>query len=324
MNYSLIRLRFTTAVHFGLSDSALSLYASADGFCADTLFSALCQTASSLYGDAAINDLCKQAKQGELLISDSMPWREDMQFLPKPMITAESHKEIPSQLRKDMKRLKWIPVETFPLFVDSLHSDSVYDASKYLLPFGRVTEVSKAHCQPGQNATPYQVGVYHFMNNCGLSVIIGCKTDSQMQQIVKLITALGVSGIGGKTSAGYGRFTIENAIPLHDSDNKQASWLYRSLSNETANHSLLLTSSLPKESELEQALHNAYFQLVRRGGFLYPDRHSPAALKKKTQYYLGAGAVLTNRFAGDLYEVCPDASHPVYRYSKPMFLGVEL
>ena len=39
MNYFLYKLKFTTAVHFGSSDSALGLLASEDHFCADTLFS---------------------------------------------------------------------------------------------------------------------------------------------------------------------------------------------------------------------------------------------------------------------------------------------
>ena len=42
MNCCLYQLRFNTAVHFGGSDSALSLYSSEANFRADTLFSALC------------------------------------------------------------------------------------------------------------------------------------------------------------------------------------------------------------------------------------------------------------------------------------------
>ena len=51
MNCFLYRLRFNTPVHFGSSDSALSLYESEDHFRADTLFSALCHTALQLFGN---------------------------------------------------------------------------------------------------------------------------------------------------------------------------------------------------------------------------------------------------------------------------------
>ena len=40
MNYFLFKLQFDTAVHFGGSDSALSLYTSEETLRADTLFSA--------------------------------------------------------------------------------------------------------------------------------------------------------------------------------------------------------------------------------------------------------------------------------------------
>ena len=53
MSCFLFSLRFTAPVHFGLSDAALSLYASEESFCADTLFSALCHTALRAEGEAA-------------------------------------------------------------------------------------------------------------------------------------------------------------------------------------------------------------------------------------------------------------------------------
>ena len=50
MDYYLYKLKFDGAVHFGQSESALSLYTTADHFRADTLFSALCHTAGSASG----------------------------------------------------------------------------------------------------------------------------------------------------------------------------------------------------------------------------------------------------------------------------------
>ena len=76
MDYYLYKLKFDGAVHFGQSESALSLYTTADHFRADTLFSALCHTALSLWGEDGVQALVKQAEADELLLSDSMPWRE--------------------------------------------------------------------------------------------------------------------------------------------------------------------------------------------------------------------------------------------------------
>lgn len=93
MDYYLYKLKFDGAVHFGQSESALSLYTTADHFRADTLFSALCHTALSLWGEDGVQALVKQAEADELLLSDSMPWRElaheDVFYLPKPCAVSE-------------------------------------------------------------------------------------------------------------------------------------------------------------------------------------------------------------------------------------------
>ena len=70
MRSFLYKLQFTTPVHFGPSDSALSLYSSGATFCADTLFSALCHTALALQGPAGLEALCRWVQAGELLLSD--------------------------------------------------------------------------------------------------------------------------------------------------------------------------------------------------------------------------------------------------------------
>mgnify|MGYP007022586248 CR=1 FL=1 len=81
MDYYLYKLKFDGAVHFGQSESALSLYTTADHFRADTLFSALCHTALSLWGEDGVQALVKQAEADELLLSDSMPLRMRMCFI---------------------------------------------------------------------------------------------------------------------------------------------------------------------------------------------------------------------------------------------------
>ncbi len=83
MSYLLFKLAFDAPVHFGPSDSALSLYTSEDFFRADTLFSALCHTA----GDE-LDRLVKSVQNDCLRFSDAMPWRGDTLFLPKPCFSA--------------------------------------------------------------------------------------------------------------------------------------------------------------------------------------------------------------------------------------------
>ena len=130
MDYYLYKLKFDGAVHFGQSESALSLYTTADHFRADTLFSALCHTALSLWGEDGVQALVKQTEADELLLSDSMPWRElaheDVFYLPKPCAVSEKKWEISAELRKKMKRLLWIPVSDMGRFEQSIRGDALY------------------------------------------------------------------------------------------------------------------------------------------------------------------------------------------------------
>ena len=324
MDYFLYKLKFDGAVHFGQSDSAMSLYTAADHFRADTLFSALCHTALSLWGEQGLQELINQANADELLLSDSMPWRnnngKDEYYLPKPCIIAEQKREVSPELRKKIKKVAWIPVFRMGEFEDSLNGKTTYNPTDE--PFGVAEERTSAAVFDHADTRPYQVGVYHFRPNCGLYILVGVKTKTQTERMKTLLTALGLGGIGGKTSAGYGSFTLEKTIELSKASDQQAKWFQKALTGKNAKHYLLLTTSLPADDELDQALEGAQYQLVRRGGFVQSSAFSATPVKKQTQMFLSAGAMLTKPFAGALYNVADGGTHAVIRYAKPMMLGV--
>lgn len=324
MNYFLYKLHFQTPVHFGRPDSALSLETSAESFCADTLFSALCITALSLYGEQALRELCEQARQGSVLFTDGMPWRGDSYYLPKPFILSKERQDIPPRLRKAMKRLAWIPVSSFDVFVDSIHSGALYEPDEHAAGFGAHVQTTKANVADGTETMPYQVGSFMFAPDCGLYVLVGCETAEHAELLNKLMTALGLSGIGGKVSAGYGKFTVAAIEPLDSTAEPQLRWLRESLTNEQAERFLLLTTSLPEDQELETAMDGAYYQLTRRAGFVQSRQYASADSKKQEQYFFSAGSMFQRRFHGTVYDVGNRKGHSVYRYSKPIFLGVSL
>ena len=137
----------------------------------------------------------------------------------------------------------------------------------------------------------------------------------------QLMTALGYSGLGGKVTAGYGKFSVVKAEGLADSRDAQCQWLRRNMTGEQGAW-MLLNSCLPREEELEQTLKGACYQLVRRSGFIAADGSQPR--KKRAQHFLTAGSVVRNRFEGDVYAVGTTGAYTVFRYSKPLFLGVPL
>lgn len=325
MNYLLFKLQFTTAVHFGVSDSALSLYTSADHFCADTLFSALCHTALSVSGDKGVEALCQQVKEGALLLSDSMPWAGEQLYLPKPMkLSDQKRKEVPSRARKAMKKLNWIPIDGMEQFSNSLHGMGEFDPTKCVNSFGVAGEVTKAAHHEGEDTVPYPVGVYAFREGCGLWFIAGCETSAQAKGLETLVRLLGLSGIGGKTSSGYGRFEVVQVVELNHYTDKQTKWLAKALTAKKSTDWLSLTTSLPKEEELERAMVGASYQLTRRSGFVQSERFAETGRKKLSQVFFTAGATFTERYEGDLFEVERSRAHAVYRYGKPIFLGVKL
>lgn len=338
MRAYLYQLRFTTPVHFGPSDSALSLYISEDHFRADTLFSALCHTSCAMDGPEAASALCEEAGHGKLLLSDSMPWMrktgaaekkavpggiEDATFfLPRPMLVSAT--DAPPEMLKAMKKRNWLPIPRMDAFVSSVGGQADFDPMEFPVDFGKSDAAERAAIprEDGADAEPFPVGVFQFRANCGL-YFIACFQDETMESRFRmLLTGLGLSGIGGKTASGYGKFMVENAVDLDAGKDSQSVWLRDALRREDSPDQLLLTSSLPRREELDAALEGASFQLIRRAGFVQPASVEVQGEKKRTQYFLAAGSVLRRRFSGDVYSVQKDKHSPVVRYSRPVFLGL--
>ena len=129
-----------------------------------------------------------------------------------------------------------------------------------------------------------------------------------------LLNAVGLVGIGGKRSGGFGKFQVEVL-------ECPAEFLNR-LNNSNYKKYISLSISLPKEQEMEIACQNASYLLVKRSGFVYSDTYSPNFQKKKTLYYFAAGSCFENMYEGDIYDGSCQGKHSVYRYGLPFFLGV--
>lgn len=325
MNYYLYKLKFDSAVHFGLSSSAQSLSSSDDHFCADTLFSALCHTALSLRGQEGLDELCTAARDGKLYLSDSMPWMDEVFYLPKPTISARGERDIPAEKRKAVKKLKWVPANEFAAFIDSVRGGCLFNAEEAQVEFGISTSVAKVRIPQGEDSLPYQVGLYQFKNNAGLWFLAGCETEKLADFLQVLVEGLALSGIGGKTSSGYGKFHLDDIpVLLNEPFDEVTEWLYNALENSAADRQLLLSASLPSDEELAELLPESEYMLVRRAGFIQSDSYAEENRRKASQLFLAAGSVLPDRFNAKLYEVGEAGKHPVYRLSAPLFLGVEL
>lgn len=156
MNCFLYQLQFKSPVHFGGSDSALSLYSSEDHFRADTLFSALCHTALQMDGREGLEKLLTLAQSGKLLLSDAMPWAETAYYLPKPRSIARKNQELPSDQRKAMKKLSWLPVNRFDEYCRAVRSGELFACGE--VSFGKSAESTKVMVPERGDAMPYRWG----------------------------------------------------------------------------------------------------------------------------------------------------------------------
>ena len=288
MNYFLFKLSFHTPCHFGTSDSALSLYTSEDHFCADTLFSALCHTARTLYGNSGVEALIEKAQKDQLFLSDAMPWCGERYYLPRPFLTARTDGHTAGAERKAMKNLAYIAVEDMADYLACMRGQGLFDAGRKKQCFGVPMDSTRAAVFEGQDTLPYHVGAFRFAEDCGLYVLAGLESDDAAW-LRTLMRALGLSGIGGKVSSGYGKFTVDDEIYLNEPFDEQT----------------------------------ASYTLTRRGGFVSSDSFAPSGQKKREQFFLTAGSVVRRRFGGALY-LAARQDHPMYRFSKPLLLGVSV
>lgn len=309
MPEKIIKLSFQVPVHFGngrLSDSEF--------FCdAAALFSALYIEALQM---GCATELLDAVKRGDLRISDAFPYIGETLYIPKPMLQYGSFEQASvskpgqdSRERKAAKKLKYIPLSTLD---DYLKGDIDYLSELARFEVGISSVQAKVNLlrDSRDEAEPYFVGSFSFVEGAGLYVVLRGSYD-----ILPIFDQLAFSGLGGKRSSGYGRFTYE------------VSELEQGIVHEEAGQEsryMLLSSACPKSDELtEGLLEGASYKLTRKGGFVQSSTHSIQPQKKKDTYVFDAGSVFPHRFEGDVFDVnmTPNA-HPVYRYAYALWMEV--
>ena len=127
--------------------------------------------------------------------------------------------------------------------------------------------------------------------------------------------SLSYVGIGGERSSGLGKFELLRGKP--------DGTLMGLLDAEEADRYMLLSSALPSDEELEAVLTGSSNRLIKRSGFAYSPFSDQSPLRKRDLYVFASGSCFVKRFAGDIYDVSDGSPHPVYRYARAMFMGVE-
>lgn len=309
MNYDIYKLEFLGGVHFGRTNLEEGEYM----FCADTLFSALFQEALKK-GEGAAERLLNYCREDRLLLSDAFPYMGDTYYLPKPMkrINADNRRG-DSKVKKAYKKLKYIPVEEIGNYLRGIYD---VQTARDINDLGDFQMKVSASVRGEEETKPYRVGSYYYREKNGLYIIIGYAEKVHKELIEELMESLAFVGIGGKKTSGMGKFELKfGNIPKE---------LQERLTKPGRSY-MTLSLSLPGEEEMEEVLKNAEYILCKRSGFVDSDNYAQMQRRKRDLYVLKAGACVREKFKGDIYNVADGyGNHPVYRYAKPMFLGVDV
>lgn len=305
MNYKIYKMIFTQGVHFGEH----SLEKSEITFQADTLFSALCIEALKI---DKLETLLKSVKENHLVFSDAFPYMNQEFFIPKPMKKIEQVVQSEDMTtRKKFKKLEYIQVSLLDQYLKGQYPINKCSDIKKL---GVHALKTSASIRGNEEAVPYRVGIYRFKEENGLYIVVGYDSQEILDLFDELFEMLSLSGIGGKKNSGLGHFDLEIA-ELPKELNKRLN---------TKGEVMTLSVSLPTEDELDDVLDDSRYLLVKRSGFIDSYTYSKEQRRKKDIYLFKAGSCFNKTYQGDIYNVSSGGSHSVYKYAKPLFMGVEV
>ncbi|NLM20816.1 MAG: type III-A CRISPR-associated RAMP protein Csm4 [Peptococcaceae bacterium] len=313
MAYTVYRLKFSTGIHIGQDYGRPSLDDGRMTVHSDTLVAALCCEGVKR---GCLSQLVNYFSQDILAISDTFPYKGEELYLPKPFLYTGNRKlEGDSSLKKKFKSLEYIPLSHFSAYLEGLKGAEL-DVTDLKQDFGSLTVITKVAVTGQPEPQPYHQAYWRFAPNCGLYFILRSRKKEAQQLLEEILTDLGLSGIGGKQSAGLGKFSVEK-IDLPEK-------LTKLLADDQAEYQMLLGTALPKPEELKEALADGWYSLLKRGGFVRSDSYADKQLKKRSIYMLAPGSCVKRRFTGGFFDLNKYGAHPVWRCGNTLFAGVNL
>jgi len=328
MKHEIILIRFTSPVHFGDAAEGGELGEILSYGRADTVFSALCREAADISTEL-LSYIVTGAQKGKLLFSDLFPWKKGTHcyelYLPRPVMNLSpkeemetlSYEEVRAQSaeRKKGKKRSFIRVSDMG---DYLQGKAITEQPDFWQEELRTQYNAR-------EKLPYGIGVTHFMADAGLYLILSGE-EEWIERLEPLITLLGMTGIGGKRSSGWGKYRLEDD-PLVLSDEAvyggDDAVLYTMLRAVHAKCYMALSSFLPAGGEVED-VSKGTGKIIKRGGFSW-SREMESADKTGSVYMMASGACFVKRLEGRIADVNNGAApHPIYKYGKGLFVGLPL
>ena len=308
-------LNFRSPLHLGrrgvgLEETEISIPA-------DTLFSAICQTWRTFYGEDHLTNFLAQYETGEpFLLTSTFPFMGDTRFFPKPLIDFKVNAEA------DLKKLKKVRFVSDIRFRQIVNGESIAFDSDHLINNGQLWIHDDDKCPPTAWQTDkrprvtldrqssaseiWHLKAVKFEENCGLWFDAKFDTEETQTKIETILCVLGDTGIGGERSAGYGTFDLHSKPAEIEAEPE-------------ADRFVTLSPICPRDAdELDRLIQgdDVGYALEERSGWISSSEGS--GLRRQQVWMFAAGSVLNGNGAqiGRLVDLRPDACpHPVWRYA---------
>ena len=308
------RLNFRSPLHLGrrgvgLEETEISIPA-------DTLFSAICQTWRTFYGEGHLTEFLTQYQNDEpFLLTSAFPFAGDIRFFPKPLIDLNVNAD---DEHKKLKKVRFVSEKRFSQIATD---ESIAFDLKHLVNNGQLWIHDDDKCpstvwsidkrprvtldRQSSSSEIWHLGGVKFHEECGLWFGAEFDTEETQKRIETILRILGDTGIGGERSAGYGLFDLHS----HPTESE---------SYQETDRFVTLSPICPRDAEQLEALiqGDVGYTLEERSGWIGSPEGN--GLRRQQIWMFGEGSVLNGNGSriGRLVDLKPDSfSHPVWRYA---------
>lgn len=308
-------LNFRSPLHLGrrgvgLEETEISIPA-------DTLFSAICQTWRTFYGEERLTDFLDQYETGEpFLLTSAFPFMDDSRFFPKPLIDLNVNAD---DDRKELKKVRYLSEKRFRQIVDGepiafdvndlINNGQLWthDDDKGPRTVWKTDKRPRVTLDRQSSASEiWHLGGVKFHQGCGLWFDAKFDTKNTQMQIETILRVLGDTGIGGERSAGYGAFDLRSEPAEFQPESE-------------SDRFVTLSPICPRDAnELDRLIQSddVGYALEERSGWISSSEGN--GLRRQQVWMFAEGSVLAGSGAqvGRLVDLKPDACpHPVWRYA---------
>lgn len=367
-NFKIFKLKFDR-VHFGngiLEDGSIN-------FSANTLFSAMCIEVLNIHGKNGYESFLSFACDTNFAMSDAMVYIDFVEkgvidekkvkqsfYIPKPIVKIERKKADGKEFEdkegrknaKKSKKINWIDANELSEFLQETANLDSFEMPKFV---GKTVETKVAVPRSSEDnkgeANPYRIETHSFANhyyldsknttfNAGLYVIVNIdkqKYPHDLASFEQILRLVGLNGLGGKRSAGLGKFSVcesefddcfngdfFNMLTLPENsefkggktpDNKPK---YVLLTTATFNEKTFNENEF--NNDVNIISDNDCYLIKKQTGFTY-SLSQKEQMRKKDCYMFRPGSAFVTPFNGAIFDVRPDGfKHRVDLFSKPIFL----